>query len=433
MPLRKGYIFIIFIIFLRSFGFPGIAANPLSGNPLLSSEGAKELDGLFRSFEVSLMVENMCLEGDLGRIRFDVSKLEPPRNLSARVRKEGEPFEQERSISQGQNEVSNYLTYKGSSNFPPGNYIIEVSRQQGGVREFRVTIGPPAEPLSATVTQEWDVCPVNHATAHPVGGYGGYTFLWNDPNRSTTQTVSGLRPGNYSVTITDSNGCKVTVSNVNIPDSDAIFLDREIIHPSCGQTDGQVRITDSNLGFGRHEVVWRKDDPHTGEIISGDKNGAENLTEGTYYLIIKEIVNGNCEEFPFEFILTERGTPVSLESDELLICEGDTAEMIASVEESYGEVEYRWYRDANKTNRIIDNSAMELEAGSNQIIYAIGENGRLEILGLSASEEPYEYYVEAIGENVCGSREGELKSVYVTVNPKPQPPIVIIIGGYLRN
>lgn len=45
------------------------------------------------------------------------------------------------------------------------------------------------------------------ATVNPSGGVGNYTYQWDDPNNSTTATVSGLLAGSYNVTVTDGNGC----------------------------------------------------------------------------------------------------------------------------------------------------------------------------------------------------------------------------------
>ena len=41
------------------------------------------------------------------------------------------------------------------------------------------------------------------------GGVGPYTFLWS--NSSTTEDLSNLAPGNYSVTVTGTNGCTSTI------------------------------------------------------------------------------------------------------------------------------------------------------------------------------------------------------------------------------
>lgn len=44
------------------------------------------------------------------------------------------------------------------------------------------------------------------------GGTPPYTYLWNDSSASTTDTVSGLVAGTYTVVVTDANGCETTDS-----------------------------------------------------------------------------------------------------------------------------------------------------------------------------------------------------------------------------
>jgi hypothetical protein len=46
------------------------------------------------------------------------------------------------------------------------------------------------------------------ASANGTGGTGIYMYSWN--NGATTQTLTGLTPGTYCVTVTDANGCTVT-------------------------------------------------------------------------------------------------------------------------------------------------------------------------------------------------------------------------------
>ena len=49
------------------------------------------------------------------------------------------------------------------------------------------------------------------ATAVPVGGTAPYTYLWS-PGNQTTITAIGLTAGNYSVLVTDFNGCTATAN-----------------------------------------------------------------------------------------------------------------------------------------------------------------------------------------------------------------------------
>jgi hypothetical protein len=51
------------------------------------------------------------------------------------------------------------------------------------------------------------------ASASPSGGTVGYTYAWD--NGGTTQTISGLAPGNYNVVVTDANGC-IAVQTVTV-------------------------------------------------------------------------------------------------------------------------------------------------------------------------------------------------------------------------
>ena len=44
------------------------------------------------------------------------------------------------------------------------------------------------------------------------GGTAGYTYLWDDASAQTTSTATGLAPGDYTVTVTDANGCTFTTT-----------------------------------------------------------------------------------------------------------------------------------------------------------------------------------------------------------------------------
>ncbi|RMG94487.1 MAG: hypothetical protein D6706_13685, partial [Chloroflexi bacterium] len=73
------------------------------------------------------------------------------------------------------------------------------------------------------------------------GGTPPYTFLWS--TNDTTEDISGLTAGSYSVTITDANGCTRS-GRIFINQPDSLTLAFQVNHVSCfGSADGMVSVT----------------------------------------------------------------------------------------------------------------------------------------------------------------------------------------------
>ena len=72
-------------------------------------------------------------------------------------------------------------------------------------------------------------------------GNAPFTYLWS--NGETTSSIENLVSGNYSVTITDNNGCQLTKSTnvANVPP--VAFGSFIVTQPSCFNNDGEVEVT----------------------------------------------------------------------------------------------------------------------------------------------------------------------------------------------
>ena len=77
----------------------------------------------------------------------------------------------------------------------------------------------------------------------PNGGTPPFQYSWD--NGSVNQNINALSPGNYSFTLTDSNGCKLD-SIVTINEANQIFLDFIATSPICRYDESTLSINISN-------------------------------------------------------------------------------------------------------------------------------------------------------------------------------------------
>lgn len=126
------------------------------------------------------------------------------------------------------------------------------------------------------------------ATATPSGGTAPYSYAWS--NFETTQSISSLLPGLYSVTITDANGCaKVGTYNV-LPTSCGAFSVSVTGTQASSFTaeDGSATATVSG-GTPPYTYLWNTGDETAS--ISG-------LRLGGYSVAVTD-ATGNCVAFGY--------------------------------------------------------------------------------------------------------------------------------------
>jgi len=113
------------------------------------------------------------------------------------------PFTYSWSPSGGTNATATGLT--------AGTYTVTVTDNNGLQGTASTTVGQP-ETLSGTQSQINPVGGNNgSATVVATGGTPSYAYSWT-PSGGAAATATGLAPGQYSVTITDSKACQTTLS-----------------------------------------------------------------------------------------------------------------------------------------------------------------------------------------------------------------------------
>jgi hypothetical protein len=142
---------------------------------------------------------------------------------------------------------SNGATTEDLSGLAPGSYKAVVTESGGCKDSVTVTITQPAAALASTFTSVNATCfgSTNGSINLTVtGGTTPYTYAWS--NSATTEDLTGLSAGTYSVTITDANLCSTT-NSVEITEPSAITITTNTItNPLCnGALTGAIDVSSS--------------------------------------------------------------------------------------------------------------------------------------------------------------------------------------------
>ena len=115
------------------------------------------------------------------------------------------------------------------------------------------------------------------------GGLSPYYYLWT--NGQTTSDISSLCPANYSLTLTDENGCSEnTLATINMPDDISISLDSTSNISTYSGNNGFIYIT-ANGGSGSLNTNWTSANNYL-----SNNNDILNLYADIYYL---EVIDSN--------------------------------------------------------------------------------------------------------------------------------------------
>jgi gliding motility-associated-like protein len=91
-----------------------------------------------------------------------------------------------------------------------GTYTVTVTDNTSCVGSTTVTIGEPnAIVVTETIVDANCGATDGSISLAAIGGSSPYTFAWT-PNGETSNSISGIAAGSYSVTVTDDNGCTTT-------------------------------------------------------------------------------------------------------------------------------------------------------------------------------------------------------------------------------
>lgn len=217
------------------------------------------------TYGVSIDDANGCIMTDL------VALLEP---LPISVQFDG----QEIPVCNGVDDGSIYITPSGGNGgytflwnngmtaedlidtLPPGDYWVTVTDSRGctGVSDTATLEETPFLELSIVASNPTCFGVDDGAILAGVssGGLAPFEFNWSTDDSGTF--ISGLAPGDYIVTVSDSDGCRFDTT-ITLVTEQVLDVDWEIFEPTCHDTANGMIVLNVAGGLQPYDILWSDD------------------------------------------------------------------------------------------------------------------------------------------------------------------------------
>lgn len=230
-----------------------------------------------------------------------------------------------------------------------GTYIVTATDTLGCNAKDTATV---SEPLiyTTSVTTNNVLCNGNStgtASVNVSGGTTPYTYSWNTTPAQTTDTATNLKAGTYTVTITDSNGCKaMDTAIITEPTALSLSINNKT-NVSCYNGNNGAAIVSVSGGTGTYIYSWNTSPTQTDDT-------AINLTAGTYTVTVTD--SNGCSDTAMVTITQPTAVSASISNKQNAACYNDSNGMaVAIATGGTGTYTYSWNTSPTQTNDTINN------------------------------------------------------------------------------
>ncbi|MEM8523810.1 MAG: gliding motility-associated C-terminal domain-containing protein [Bacteroidota bacterium] len=213
-----------------------------------------------------------------------------------------------------------------------GEYTVTVIDANGCEKEETFTVGEESSVVATVETTKTDCAQATGtASVQVTMGREPFTYLWNDG--SVEQLRSDLAAGEYSVTVTDANGCETTLTTVIEEDNDIVVTTSKVDANCQAAANGSASIE-----------IEGGNEPYTIEWITGDDGlTAENLVPGEVIVTVTD--NEGCQRTTTIAIGEDNDLEVDINVTINGMNNGDTGSLTASATGGSGNFDnytYLW-------------------------------------------------------------------------------------------
>ena len=180
---------------------------------------------------------------------------------------------------------SNGATSQDISSLPAGTYTVTVTDANGCIKSTSVTI---TQPTLLSLSETHVDVPCNGGNTGSInltvtGGVSPYTYSWSNGN--TSEDITALAAGSYTVTVTDANLCSKLLT-VTINQNSGMTISSNLTQVKCfGNSTGAIDISVTGgvpLAGGLYTYLWNDG------ITTQDRI---NLPAGNYSVVVKDANN----------------------------------------------------------------------------------------------------------------------------------------------
>lgn len=175
--------------------------------------------------------------------------------------------------------ANNQTTYF-ANNLSVGEHYVTVTDIAGCAVIDTVTIGSPTEVISSTNVGNLSCSNTAEGWAKVTasGGTEPYTFQWDfAAGLASVDSISGLAPGGYGVTVTDANGC-TSVSYAFINPIEAMSIEFDVVNNNCYNDLDGVITANVTGGDAPYTYIWSTGDTTTVNSIDSLYTGYHSVT-----------------------------------------------------------------------------------------------------------------------------------------------------------
>lgn len=200
---------------------------------------------------------------------------------------------------------SNGVSTQTNANIPAGNYSVAITDSKTCTGTGNITVTQPA---ALVVTPSFSNISCKGGTNGSInlvvsGGTGSKTYSWS--NGASTQNLSGLLTGIYSVAVTDANGCINNTTSVTITEPEtsvSVSLQSKTNVTCFNGSNGSILVTASG---GTGTLTYSKDGTNfqAGANFTG-------LAPGNYVITAKDA--NNCIQTTSSISITQPSAALSI-------------------------------------------------------------------------------------------------------------------------